>query len=149
MSRGALFGVDLIPWGLLAIVALSYAIAVLALLALGRRTDARAVAGFIPDCIRLIRRLIADPETTRAQRIALFALVAYLALPFDLVPDFIPVVGVLDDAILVSLALRWLLRTRSEREIRAAWPGPESSLQIVLRAAGRPSGAGTEPGDEP
>jgi uncharacterized membrane protein YkvA (DUF1232 family) len=144
----ALLGVDLVPWGLLAIAALAYAAAVLALLALGRRTDARALAGFIPDCLRLIRRLIADPETTRAQRIALVALVGYLALPFDLVPDFIPVVGVLDDAILVGLALRWLLRTRSAEDIRSAWPGPSSSLALVLRAAGRPSGAGTEPGDK-
>jgi uncharacterized membrane protein YkvA (DUF1232 family) len=132
-----LLGVDLVPWGLLAIVALAYAAAVLALLALGRRTDARALAGFIPDCLRLIRRLIADPETMRAQRIGLLALLGYLALPFDLVPDFIPVVGVLDDAILVGLVLRWLLRTRSEVEIRSAWPGPSSSLELVLRAAGR------------
>lgn len=99
--------------------------------------DARALAGFIPDCLRLIRRLIADPETTRAQRIALVALLGYLALPFDLVPDFIPVVGVLDDAILVGLVLRWLLRTRSEVEIRSAWPGPPSSLELVLRASRR------------
>lgn len=135
----ALLGVDLIPWGLLAIAAIAYAAAVLTFLALGRRTDARALAGFVPDCLRMIRRLIADPGTTLAQRIALVALLGYLAVPFDLVPDFIPVVGVLDDAILVGLTLRWLLRTRSAEEIRSAWPGPSSSLEVVLRAAGRPS----------
>lgn len=135
----ALLGVDLTPWGLLAAAALAYVVAVLALLALGRRTDARALAGFVPDCLRLVQRLAADPATTRAQRIALVALIGYLALPFDLVPDFIPIVGVLDDAILVSLALRWLLRTRSEEEVRSAWPGPSSSLEVVLRVAGRPT----------
>lgn len=132
-----MFGVDLIPWGLLILLALIYAGAVLILLPLGRRTDARAVAGFIPDCIRLVRRLLSHPSTTRGQRVALLALLGYLALPVDLIPDFIPVVGVLDDAILVSLALRWLLATHGEEEIRDAWPGPESSLRVVLRAAGR------------
>jgi uncharacterized membrane protein YkvA (DUF1232 family) len=131
------FGVELIPWGLLILMALIYAGAVLALLVLGRCTDARAVAGFVPDCVRLIRRLLALPTTTRTQRIALLGLVAYLALPFDLIPDFIPVVGVLDDAILVGVAMRWLLTTHGEAAIREAWPGPASSLRLVLRAAGR------------
>src|SRR5215218_1793922 len=92
-----------LPWLLLGGVVALYVGLVLALLALGRRTDARAVAGFIPDCIRLIKRLAADPETSRGQRLALLALVGYLALPIDLIPDFIPVAGVLDDAILVAL----------------------------------------------
>lgn len=68
--------------------------------------------------------------------LAMLALVAYLALPFELVPDFIPIVGVLDDAILVGFALRWLLSTRGEAEIRAAWPWPEAPLCLVLAAAG-------------
>ena len=141
----ALLGIDPFPWGLLATAAVAYAAAVLALLAIGRRTDARALAGFVPDCLRLIRRLIADSETSRAQRIVLLALVGYLALPVDLIPDFIPVVGVLDDAILVSLVLRWLLRTRTAEEIRSAWPGPPSSLQVVLRAAGQAPKRGPRP----
>lgn len=135
-ALAVVFGFDLIPWGLLILVAVVYVGGVLALLVLGRRTDARALAGFVPDCVRLIRRLIAHPSTTKGQRLALFALLAYLALPFDLIPDFIPVVGVLDDAILVGLALRWLLRTHGEAGIRAAWPGPESSLRFVLAAGG-------------
>ena len=78
---GAILGVDFVPWGLLAIILLVYLFAVLVLLALGRRTDARALAGFVPDCIRLIRLLLTHPSTTRAQRLALLALVAYLAFP--------------------------------------------------------------------
>ena len=132
-----MLGVDLIPWGLLLIIAVIYVGAVLLLLALGRHTDARAVAGFVPDCVRLIHRLLASSSTTRTQRLALLGLIAYLALPFDLIPDFLPVVGVLDDAILVSLAVRWLLVTHGEAAIRAEWPGPASSLQLVLRAARR------------
>ena len=132
-----MFGVELIPWGLLLIIAVIYVGAVLLLLALGRHTDARAVAGFVPDSVRLIHRLLDSPSTTRTQRLALLGLVAYLALPLDLIPDFIPVVGLLDDAILVSLAMRWLLATHGEAAIRAAWPGPATSLRLVLRAARR------------
>jgi uncharacterized membrane protein YkvA (DUF1232 family) len=125
-----------LPW-LLAICVALYLAFVGVLLLLGRRTDARALAGFVPDCIRMIRRLAVDPETSRGQRLALLALVGYLALPIDLIPDFIPIAGVLDDAILVALALRWWIRRRGEAAIREAWPGPESSLGVVLRLVGR------------
>ena len=127
---------DLIPWGALLICLAVYAAFVLALVVLGRGTDARALAGFIPDSVRMVRALMAAPSATRAQRLGIAVLVAYLLLPFDLIPDFIPIVGVLDDAIVVALALRLLLKTHSESEIRAAWPGPDRSLRIVLRAAG-------------
>lgn len=128
--------VDFLPWGVLLIVAGMYLAGVVVLFAAGRRTDARAVAGFVPDCAVLIKRLAADPATTRPQRLTLLALAVYLAIPIDIVPDFIPVAGQLDDAILVTLVLGWLLRTHGEVAIRAAWPGPGSSLRIVLHAAG-------------
>ena len=128
-------GIELIPWGALIAVALTYIVIVATLIALGRHGDARALAGFVPDCVRMVGRLVADPSTSRGQRIAMVALTAYLAMPIDLIPDFIPVVGLLDDAILVGLALRWLLRTHGEAALRAAWPGPESSLRLVMAAA--------------
>jgi uncharacterized membrane protein YkvA (DUF1232 family) len=106
------------------------------LVAAGRRTDARALAGFVPDCAVMFRRLERAAATSRAQRLALVLLVAYLLIPIDIVPDFIPLAGQLDDAVLVMLALGWILRTHGEGAIRAAWPGPESSLGLVLHAAG-------------
>jgi uncharacterized membrane protein YkvA (DUF1232 family) len=124
------------PWGLLLIALGVYLAFVLALLLAGRREHARALAGVVPDCIVMIRRLIADPATTRRQRLLLGALVAYLLSPVDLVPDFVPVAGQLDDAVIVGLALHVVLRGRREDAIRAAWPGPESSLRLVLRVAG-------------
>src|SRR5438034_7818215 len=80
----------------------------------GRRDDARALATFIPDCIVLVTRLARDPRVPRHRKLLLLALVAYLALPFDLVPDVIPVAGHLDDAIVVALVLRHFVRAGGE-----------------------------------
>ena len=130
----ALPGVSSLVWAVVGVVVL-YAVAVAILALAGRRGDARALARFVPDCAIMVRRLAASPESSRAQRLALLALVLYLASPIDLVPDFVPVAGYADDAILVGLVLGWLLRTRGEDAIRAAWPGPETSLAVVLRLA--------------
>ena len=123
---------------LLVVVALLalYAVAVLALLAAGRRADARALAGFVPDCVVLFRRLLADPAVPRRRKWGLVLAIAYLALPFDLIPDFIPVAGQLDDAILVGLVLRGLVRGGGPGLVRRHWPGPEPSLRLVLRLSG-------------
>jgi uncharacterized membrane protein YkvA (DUF1232 family) len=88
----------------------------------------------------LFARLARDRCVPRHQRIALVLLGAYLASPIDLVPDFIPVVGYLDDAIIVALMLRWILRTCEVETIRSRWPGPPASFALVLRLAGPKSG---------
>jgi uncharacterized membrane protein YkvA (DUF1232 family) len=106
----------------------------------GRREDARAFATFIPDCVVLVTRLVRDPRVPRRRKILLVALVGYLALPFDLVPDFIPVAGQLDDAIIVALVLRRFVNRGGEELIRELWPGPEQSLALILRLA-RPARA--------
>jgi uncharacterized membrane protein YkvA (DUF1232 family) len=120
----------------LAVLLALYALIVLALLVAGRRTDARAVAGFVPDCLVLFKRLLADPAVPRGRKVVLALLVAYLAMPIDLIPDFIPVAGQLDDAILVALALRGLVRGGGPDLIRRHWPGPEQSLRVILRLSG-------------
>jgi uncharacterized membrane protein YkvA (DUF1232 family) len=71
----------------------------------------------------------------RRKKVLLIALTGYLALPFDLVPDFIPVAGQLDDVVIVALVLRSLLRADGESLVREHWPGPENSLALVLRLA--------------
>jgi uncharacterized membrane protein YkvA (DUF1232 family) len=123
--------------GLVAVLVL-YAAFVLALIAAGRHTDARAWAGFIPDCLVLFKRLLADDRVPRGRKLLLGVLLGYLALPIDLVPDFIPVAGQLDDAIVVALALRSILRAAGEAPVREHWPGPESSLRVILRAQSTP-----------
>lgn len=98
----------------------------------GRREDARALATFIPDCIVLLSRLIREPRVPRRRKLLLVGLVAYLSLPFDLVPDFIPVAGQLDDVIIVALVLRHFVAAGGEPLIRELWTGPERSLALVL-----------------
>ena len=113
-----------------------YAAIVACLWIAGRREQARAIARFVPDCAVLFRRLLGDERVPRSRKLLVGALVAYLAMPLDLVPDFVPVAGQMDDAILVGLVLRAVLRSGGEGMIREHWPGPQSSLDVVLRLAG-------------
>jgi uncharacterized membrane protein YkvA (DUF1232 family) len=112
-----------------------YAGAVGALVVAGRRTDAVALARFVPDCVVLVRRLLRDPGVPRRSRAVLGVLLVYLLSPIDLVPDFVPVAGQLDDALLLALALRHLVRAAGTETMRTCWPGPERSLGVVLRLA--------------
>jgi uncharacterized membrane protein YkvA (DUF1232 family) len=134
------------PWGVLFAALGLYVVGVAALIAAGRREDARALAGFIPDCIVLLGRLARDRRVPLARRAALFIALAYLAVPIDLVPDFLPGIGQLDDAVVCGLALRLVVRGGGSELVREAWPGPEASLVLVLRAAGlETNGAATPP----
>ena len=105
------------------------------LLALDRGRDARDVARFIPDCIVLFKRLLGDSRVPRRAKVALALLVPYLALPFDLVPDFIPVAGQLDDAILVAAAVAYVVRRAGRQVVVELWPGSERGLHVVLALA--------------
>jgi uncharacterized membrane protein YkvA (DUF1232 family) len=107
---------------------------------MGRKQDARAWAGFIPDRIILFKRLVSDPKVPRSSKLWLSGLILYLAMPFDLVPDFIPIAGQLDDAIIVALVLRQVLRKAGEDPIRQHWPGPQSSLDTLMKFV-KPSAA--------
>jgi uncharacterized membrane protein YkvA (DUF1232 family) len=129
-------------WALvgLGIVAALYGSLVIALLVAGRRGESVALARFIPDCIVLFGRLLRDHRVPRRSKIVLALLLGYLALPFDLVPDFVPVAGQLDDVLVVALALRVLLRAGGADLVREHWPGPGESLELVLRASGAARG---------
>ena len=111
-----------------------YAAFVVTLIVAGRRPSALDVVRFIPDCVVLVGRLLRDPRVPRRHKLLLGALVGYLACPFDLVPDFIPVAGYLDDALLVALTLRAVMRGTGGGLLREHWPGPESSLSLLRLA---------------
>jgi uncharacterized membrane protein YkvA (DUF1232 family) len=118
--------------GLLVALAL-YATFVLALIVAGRRSDARALAGFIPDCLVLFKRMLADQRVSRARKLAVLLLLLYLALPLDLIPDFIPVAGQLDDAILVAIVLRLILHGGNPDLLEEHWPGPPQGRALIQR----------------
>lgn len=100
-----------------------------------RRTDLRAVLRLVPDVVRLLRRLSRDPELPRGVRVRLVLLLGYLVLPIDLVPDFIPVVGYADDAIIVALAIRSVVRVAGPEALDRHWPGAPEGLRAVKRLA--------------
>jgi uncharacterized membrane protein YkvA (DUF1232 family) len=114
---------------------LAYLALIAILLLVGRRTEARALARFIPDCLVLLRRLIGDERVPRRRKLVLLGLVAYLSVPIDLVPDFIPIAGQLDDVLVAALALRYALRSGGPGLMREHWPGPDQSLHAVMRLA--------------
>ncbi len=102
----------------------------------------REALRILPDALRLIRRLAADETLPRGVRVRLALLLMYLALPFDLIPDFIPVLGYADDAIIVAAVLRSVVRRAGIDAVRAHWPGSEDGFAALVRLAGL--GRGTD-----
>jgi len=90
----------------------------------------------LPDLIRLLGKLTADRTQPRGIRVRLALLMAYLALPIDLIPDFIPVVGYADDAIVVVAVLRSVVRRVGIEPLRASWPGTPDGFTVLCRLAG-------------
>jgi len=99
-------------------------------------TKLRDVLRLVPDVIRLLRRLAADPTLPRGVRFRLFLLVGYLISPIDLIPDFIPVVGYADDAVIVVWALRSVTRTAGPEAVDRHWTGTPEGLRALKRLAG-------------
>lgn len=91
----------------------------------------------LPDVLRLVHRLASDSALPRGVRIRLGLLLAYLASPIDLIPDFIPVLGYADDAIVVTTVLRGVVRRAGLDAVRRNWPGTDDGLAAVLRLTGR------------
>ena len=98
----------------------------------------------LPDALRLLHRLARDRTLPRGVRTRLWLLFAYLAFPFDIIPDFIPVIGYADDAIIVATVLRSVVRRAGAEAIRRHWPGTPDGLAVLWRVAGLPDSPGTE-----
>jgi uncharacterized membrane protein YkvA (DUF1232 family) len=96
-------------------------------------SDLKEALRLLPDVVRLIKRLAADPDTPRGVRIRLTLLLVYLALPFDLIPDFVPVLGYADDAIIVALVLRSATRSAGTEALVKHWPGTPEGLTALQR----------------
>ena len=112
-----------------------YGALVLTLIVAGRKGDARALVRLVPDCEVLFKRLLGDPRVDWWRKALLIGVIGYVVSPIDLVPDFIPIAGQFDDAILVVLAIRVLLRAAGPRLLSEHWPGPARSLEFIRRLA--------------
>jgi uncharacterized membrane protein YkvA (DUF1232 family) len=102
----------------------------------------------LPDLIRLLHRLVTDRTMPVGLRVRVALLFAYLAVPIDLIPDFIPVLGYADDAIIVVLVLRSVCRRIPPKQLRAAWPGTNDGFAALCQLI-KTSAVGLEPGIVP
>jgi uncharacterized membrane protein YkvA (DUF1232 family) len=96
----------------------------------------REALRLLPDVLRLVRRLAADTALPSGVRIRFGLLLAYLAFPVDLVPDFIPVLGYADDAIIATAVLRSMVRRAGLGPVRAHWPGTDDGFTVLIRLTG-------------
>jgi uncharacterized membrane protein YkvA (DUF1232 family) len=138
--------------GIAAGLLLAWAVLIAALVVMRPRGGLmRQALRLLPDVLRLLPRLAADRSLPRGVRVRLALLLAYLASPIDLVPDFIPVVGYADDAIIVAAVLRSVVRHAGVQALERHWPGTRDGLAVLYRLTGlgptRSSAAG--PSDHP
>jgi uncharacterized membrane protein YkvA (DUF1232 family) len=96
----------------------------------------REALRLLPDVLRLVRRLAADKTLPRGVRVRLALLLAYLAMPVDVIPDFIPVLGYADDAIIVTAVLRGGVPRARHDTVRAHWPGTDDGFAALCRVTG-------------
>lgn len=115
-----------------AVVLLVWAVTILVLAVTGRRTQARELAALLPNLLILFRGLLKDPRVPRSSKAWLVFAVAWIASPIDLVPEFIPVLGPLDDAVVAALVLRHVLRRTDRKVIKEHWRGSPAFLDRVL-----------------
>ena len=90
----------------------------------------------IPDLVRLVRALLADSSTPRSARLALAGLLVYLLSPLDLIPDFVPVIGAVDDLIVAAVVLHWVGRRVGLDDLRSRWTGDPAGFEILRRLLG-------------
>ena len=107
-----------------------------------KATGLRELVRVVPDIIRLIRDLIADQETPRGPRLALLGLLLWLVSPIDLIPEFIPVLGPLDDVVVAVVVLRYVRRRLGEDELRRRWRGSAEGFDLLRRVLGPASSGG-------
>jgi uncharacterized membrane protein YkvA (DUF1232 family) len=118
-----------------AILALIWAVLVVALIAAGREGAAREITAFLPNLVLLFRGLATDERVPRRAKIALILGGLYLAMPIDLVPDFIPVAGQADDAIVAAAILRFVLGSTERAVLYQHWHGDPRTLDQLLTLA--------------
>jgi uncharacterized membrane protein YkvA (DUF1232 family) len=120
----------------LGIAAGVWAVSIVGLLVIGRRTAARRLATLLPNLVGLFHALVRDSRVPRSSKVLLGFAIAWFVWPIDLVPEFIPVLGPLDDVVVAALVLRHVLRKAGPDAIEEHWSGDQATLGILLRVAG-------------
>ncbi|MDQ6947508.1 MAG: DUF1232 domain-containing protein [Actinomycetota bacterium] len=123
------FGLLLASWALLVVLARRLPPGVL-----------KDLAGFLPACVTMVRRLRNDPAVPRSAKIAVAIAGLWVISPIDLIPEFLPVIGPLDDVVVVALALRYAARRVPSETLFAAWPGEPRLLERLIGAPKQPTG---------
>ena len=126
-------------WGIVIGIAASLVVVWLILVALLwvlRPRDVRLgeLVRIVPDVLRLIRQLLSDRSVPFGVRAALVGLLAWLINPIDLIPEFIPVLGPIDDVVVAVLVLRYVWRRLGDEELRRRWPGTPEGYALLSRA---------------
>jgi uncharacterized membrane protein YkvA (DUF1232 family) len=119
----------------LLVVAAIYVVAVIALILAGRTVAAKELALLVPNLVLLFKDLLRDPTVPRGPKVALAIAAVWLASPIDLLPEFLPVLGPLDDAVVAALVLRYLVRRAGPAVVRRHWRGDPRTLEVILRTA--------------
>ena len=101
-----------------------------------RDTSLGALLRVVPDVLRLVRALLADRTTPLSVRVALVGLLAWLISPIDLIPEFIPILGPLDDVVVAVLVLRYTSRRLGREELARRWPGSPEGFALLSRVLG-------------
>jgi uncharacterized membrane protein YkvA (DUF1232 family) len=96
----------------------------------------REVLAIVPDVLRLLRSLIGDPSAPVDVRIVLVGLVAWIISPIDLIPEFIPVLGPIDDIVVAVVAMRFVRRRMGVEDLRRRWSGSPGGFELLLRVIG-------------
>jgi len=117
----------------LAVAAAAWILAIVGLVIAGRRTHAKELALLIPNLLSLLRGLIHDPRVGRFDKFLLVVAVAWVASPIDLIPEFIPVFGPLDDVVVVALILRRLVRHAGPELVSDHWRGDPDLMRKILK----------------
>jgi uncharacterized membrane protein YkvA (DUF1232 family) len=118
----------------LALVAL-WLVAVLLLLLLGRKTLARELITLLPNLVRLFRGLLGDERVPRSSKVLLVLGAAWLASPIDLIPEFLPMIGGIDDAVVAGFVLRHVVKRAGPDVVKDHWRGDPRTLGVLLRVA--------------
>jgi uncharacterized membrane protein YkvA (DUF1232 family) len=96
----------------------------------------REALGLIPDVLRLLRSVISDRSAPLDVRLVLVGLLAWIVSPIDLIPDFIPVLGPLDDVVVAVVAMRYIRRRVGVDDLRRRWVGTDDGFALLLRIIG-------------